>query len=285
MNRRFDRGLFWTIVILFAAYLGANGARVSFNIDVIPWPVLVLLFGCTGIAHAIYLLGARRALTMFLVATVLSFAAEAWGVRSGILFGRYEYTALFGTKLWGVPLIMPFAYFMQTYPCYLMANLLTEGVFIPRRTTFLWTFWLSIFGGMMMTAWDLTIDPLMSCNPAFPGTAGMCDDTSPAWHWLDGGPYFGVPLQNFVGWMITTSTIFLVYRLVEQRLRPHAHHRAYSPILLVPVICYGVLAISDAFTGVFEPVRIISPIVMGMPVVATLLRVLGPDGQDRTMSP
>jgi putative membrane protein len=279
-----ERGLFWTIVILFVVFVGVNGARIAFNIDVIPWPILVLAFGSVNLAHACWLLGQRRAFTMFAVTMLLSFAAEVWGVKAGILFGRYEYTQLFGTRLWGVPLIMPFAYFMQSYPCYLMANLLTEGKFVTQRGSVVWQLWLSLLGGMMMTAWDLTIDPLMSCNPAYPGTAGMCDDITPAWHWLDGGPYFGVPMQNFVGWMITCTAIHLTYRMLERKIRHNPFQWHYSHLLLLPIAGYGILTISDAFIGVFEPVRVISPFVMGIAAAASLMRVLGPDGGQRTMA-
>jgi uncharacterized membrane protein len=38
-----------------------------------------------------------------------------------------------------------------------------------------------------------------------------------AWVWTRGGPYYGVPLRNFLGWIVTTFTVYLLYRSVERR--------------------------------------------------------------------
>jgi putative membrane protein len=64
-----------------------------------------------------------------------------------------------------------------------------------------------------MTAWDLVVDPILS------------GPTVGAWVWERGGSYYGVPLQNSLGWIVTTFTIYVLYRSVErhwtlQRLEP-----------------------------------------------------------------
>jgi putative membrane protein len=56
-----------------------------------------------------------------------------------------------------------------------------------------------------MTAWDLVVDPILS------------GPTVRAWVWEGGGAYYGVPLRNFLGWIGTTFTIYLLYRSVERR--------------------------------------------------------------------
>jgi uncharacterized membrane protein len=35
------------------------------------------------------------------------------------------------------------------------------------------------------------------------------------WAWLDGGPYFGVPIGNFVGWFVVTVLVTGLFRLFE----------------------------------------------------------------------
>jgi putative membrane protein len=56
-----------------------------------------------------------------------------------------------------------------------------------------------------MAAWDLVVDPILS------------GPTVGAWVWERGGPYYGVPLQNSLGWIVTTFTVYLLYRAVERR--------------------------------------------------------------------
>jgi uncharacterized membrane protein len=52
-------------------------------------------------------------------------------------------------------------------------------------------------GGLVMTAWDLVMDPIMVA--------------SGHWVWDVKGAYFGIPLQNFWGWWLTVFTTFVLY--------------------------------------------------------------------------
>jgi putative membrane protein len=50
-----------------------------------------------------------------------------------------------------------------------------------------------LLGAYLLTAWDLVLDPAM----AHPGLALNF------WVWHAAGPYFGMPVQNFLGWTAT----------------------------------------------------------------------------------
>jgi putative membrane protein len=56
-----------------------------------------------------------------------------------------------------------------------------------------------------MTAWDLVMDPLMVA--------------ANHWVWEIDGAYFGVPLQNFLGWFLTALVILLLFLLIT-RMNP-----------------------------------------------------------------
>ena len=64
---------------------------------------------------------------------------------------------------------------------------------------------LALVGALVMTAWDLVVDPILS------------GPTVGAWVWERGGPYYGVPVQNYLGWIVTTFTAYVLYRSVERR--------------------------------------------------------------------
>jgi hypothetical protein len=51
-----------------------------------------------------------------------------------------------------------------------------------------------------MVAWDFSMDPVWST-------------ILHAWVWRDGGPYFGVPISNFVGWFFSVYIIFQFFAL------------------------------------------------------------------------
>ena len=95
---------------------------------------------------------------------------------------------------------------MLVYPSYVLANLIVDGwpVGTPGGRSHMVR--LALVGALVMTAWDLVVDPILS------------GPTVGAWVWERGGPYYGVPIQNYLGWMATAFTIYLVYRSVERRL-------------------------------------------------------------------
>ena len=164
--------------------------------------VILLLF---SLWHASVSLGVRLTLTFFAITTVTSWIFEELGVATGLVYGQYHYTATLGPWLGSVPILIPLAWFMLVYPTYVVANLIVDGwpVGTPGGRGHLVR--LALVGALVMTAWDLVVDPILS------------GPTVGAWVWEGGGPYYGVPLRNFVGWIVTSFTVYLLFRTVERR--------------------------------------------------------------------
>jgi putative membrane protein len=124
---------------------------------------------------------------------------EYLGSKHGFIFGNYTYTDNLGYKALGqVPVIIPVAWFMMLYPSWETAGLLTRrmsGVKYQASRV--------ILAALAMTAWDLSLDPRM-----------VADGN---WIWHDGGAYFGIPLSNFAGWIITSAMIYAVWMLLDKR--------------------------------------------------------------------
>lgn len=209
--------------------------------------------------HAWYALGWRHMLAFFAISAVVSWGFEQVGVATGAVFGPYHYTAALGPKLGHVPLLIPMAWFMMIYPSYVIANLLVTGRPIAARPGFDRPgvgriLWLSLIGGMVMTAWDLSVDIILTGPPM------------QAWIWHNGGPYFGIPVQNFAGWVLTTFTVYLLYRLFERAvaLRPLADLNFWTAS--VPLVAYAAMAVSDVIVG-NPALQVIMPFTMGLPVL------------------
>jgi len=164
--------------------------------------VILLLF---SLWHASIALGVRLTLAFFAITTVTSWIFEEAGVVTGLVYGSYHYTATLGPRFGSVPVLIPLAWFMLIYPSYVVANLIVHGwpVGTPGGRGHLVR--LALVGALVMTAWDLVVDPILS------------GPTVGAWVWEGGGPYYGVPVQNYVGWIVTTFTAYLLYRSVERR--------------------------------------------------------------------
>jgi putative membrane protein len=109
---------------------------------------------------------------------------------------------------------------------------------------------------MVMTAWDLVVDPVLTSPPMT------------AWIWEQGGPYFGVPVHNYAGWMLTTFTIYLIYRLYERRIpiRPPEQMSTWTAAL--PLLAYTAMLLANLLTGLQPALWVIGPFVMGLPVAA-----------------
>jgi len=66
-------------------------------------------------------------------------------------------------------------------------------------------------GAVALTAWDLFLDPQMISN-------GF-------WRWAHPGPYHGVPLSNFAGWLLVSAVLMAVFDVLlgpgHRRPGPH----------------------------------------------------------------
>ncbi|ABD10771.1 carotene biosynthesis protein [Frankia sp. CcI156] len=137
----------------------------------------IVLFFASSVSHALLTRG--RAWTAgFLAVTVGGgLLVETVGVHTGWPFGRYVYGSALGTRLYGVPVVVPMAWAMATYPAYVLARRHHRG---RARTV--------VLAALVLAAWDLFIDPQMVA-------AGY-------WRWLGGGPTLnGIPLTNTAGWV------------------------------------------------------------------------------------
>jgi putative membrane protein len=194
------------------AVFGGDGAvrRVLAGLVILP----VILGGLSGLIvilllfslwHASVSLGVRLSLAFFAITTITSWIFEEVGVVTGLVYGPYHYTATLGARLGSVPVLIPLAWFMLVYPTYVVANLVGHGwpIGTPGGRGDLVR--LALIGALAMAAWDLVVDPILS------------GPTVGAWVWEGGGPYYGVPVQNSLGWIVTSFTVYLLYRSVERR--------------------------------------------------------------------
>jgi len=156
--------------------------------------VTILTVCCAAfvaIFHSFIAYGLRFASTFFLTAVCYAFVVEVIGVKTGWPFGTYKYDSSLGLSLAGVPLLVPLAWIMISYPFFIAA----------RRTTQHWVF---LYGGIGMMAWDLFLDPQMV-------SAGR-------WHWKIEGPHVPfqpeIPLSNSAGWLFSSMGLMALLQVM-----------------------------------------------------------------------
>jgi putative membrane protein len=222
----------------------------AFRPDWLPLMLSLTLAGFFGftITHAVGRLGCRNALVFLGVALIISLGFELLGVVSGAIFGRYYYTDRLAPKLFGlVPAAVPVAWFTMMYVSHALAELLATKASPVQRAG---------LAAVITTAWDLALDPAMVATGH--------------WVWMDGGAYFGIPLQNFVGWLATSFTAFLAYTRVE---KPRATRPRCAANLTLAI--YALTALASAAAALTVDQRgaaLVGLIVMGSFLLAGLAR-------------
>lgn len=241
--------------------LALLSCTIALNIS---WPILqgqtrtvvtilgVLSFFAESLVHAFITRGPRYVLTFISVVLPIAFAAEVIGVHTGFPFGDYSYSSQLGLMAWDVPLLIPLAWFMMMYPCWLIANAMHKKPIIQIG-----------IAAWLMATWDLFLDPQM-VNEGF-------------WVWYsDSGSTTEIPLSNFFGWLLIAVIVFSILNKVlpkqivtENNDSPaNLWHSDFVPYLAVAWVWLGsFIANIGWFTPFLDQPRVAVTGLIGMGVV------------------
>ncbi len=177
--------------------------------------------------------GAKRTLIILAVVAMLTWGAEFIGSSTGIPFGVYEYTDALQPQIGHVPLLIPVAWFMMFVPAWAVAELI-----VGRQNKIAYV----VISAGAMTAWDLFLDPQMVAWEF--------------WIWETPGAYFGIPLMNYFGWLLTALIVTAV-------IRPYRYTLPLTPLLAVYGVVWFLQSVGQAiFWGQVGP-AIVGSVVMG----------------------
>lgn len=217
---------------------------------------LYILAGAAAmLAFGLRYLGARKTLIFFVVATLLPLGMELLGTGTGWPFGAYSYTANLGYKVGGrVPFSIPLSWFYMGFTAYLLASVILSA----RRVRHV-TAWSLVLGAWFLTAWDLVLDP------------AMASDNLPFrfWIWHVSGIYYGMPLQNFIGWSFTGLLFMTVARLLWRGEPGLRQPQAWFPFAMYSANMLFAFIISLS-VGLWQP--IIFAVLFGLVPAALALR-------------
>ncbi|HLH62785.1 MAG TPA: carotenoid biosynthesis protein [Ktedonobacteraceae bacterium] len=243
-------GLGGLLIALPHPELWANSpfAVEVFNFGIVYAGSLHILFGAAAVLlFGLLMVGKRKTLIFFVVATTIPLSMELLGTSTGFPFGPYSYTSFLGWKVAGlVPYSIPLSWFYMGFTSYILANVIVAGLRLRHQTG-----WSLALGVYFLTVWDLSLDP------------AMASQSLPVhfWIWHQAGPYFGMPISNLVGWSLTG----LIYMGLS-RLLWRANLDAQSIAVWFP---FGIYAANTGFAialnlsvGLWIPVLI--AIVLGL---------------------
>ncbi|MDI6644577.1 MAG: carotenoid biosynthesis protein [Methanobacteriaceae archaeon] len=165
------------VVLSVAAFFVTN---VPISSDMAPISGFFIIFlALPAYGALVRSLGWYKALILIIVLSLYAIFIETMAIITGIPYSHFQYSGLIGLKLFGhTPYTVPFAYVPLFIGCFYLAILLAKKKW---RIITLST--------LLVVVADLVLDP---------GAVALN-----FWTFQSGGFYYGVPLSNFLGWIIT----------------------------------------------------------------------------------
>lgn len=221
----------------------AVGAFFMVNVELPPWShylsgLNVILFALPAFWATRRWLGRRDAAVLWAMLGVYALLIETSAIYTGFPYGHFGYSELLGFKLFGVT---PWTVFLAWTPLILGAYAIARAVVGSILGRIITT-------ALIATVFDLVLDP---------GAVKLG-----FWQYEGQGGFYGVPLSNFGGWLITGSIAAVIIEIF-------LHYR--KPLLPTPV-----QLTSSAFLTVFFWTAIAVFGAMFWPaVIGTLILALG----------
>ncbi|MEL6579723.1 MAG: gamma-carotene 1'-hydroxylase CruF [Cyanobacteria bacterium J06621_12] len=199
--------------------------------------VVYMVLATAAVAlYAYRTLGAWHWLSFMIPAIALSLGSELLGTSTGFPFGEYRYLSGLGYKIAGlVPFTIPLSWFYLGFSAYIIA---LAGLKKLEISNWLCELGAIVCGSLCLTSWDFVLDPAMSQAPV------------PFWIWDQPGAFFGMPYQNFAGWMGTGILFMTVATLlwrVKQFSIPNYDLKLPLAIYLANFVFAMVLSLAAGF--------------------------------------
>jgi uncharacterized membrane protein len=182
-------------------------------------PLLLLLF---VVIHGSLSYGWRGAAAYVVIAGAVSMVLEITSVNFGFPFGFYTHN-LSGLKLLGVPVTIPLAYSTLGWAPWVMARLIVRDR--PAEASGATArFVTPLVAAFILTFYDFPSDPIGAT-------------IAHAFTYRHPGGYFGVPLTNYLGWLVNGWVFYQLFALIEPRFgSPNKAALAVSGYWLVPCL-------------------------------------------------
>jgi uncharacterized membrane protein len=160
----------------------------------------IVLGAAAMFAFGVVAIGWLKTSVFFGVSYSLSILSELVGTGTGWPFGNYEYTSFLGYKVLDrVPYTIPLSWFYVGFASFLLATAVSRRFQLGNVAV-----WSVIIGTWLLTVWDLVLDPAMAHESL----------RIQFWVWDETGPYFGMPIKNFIGWSLTGLVFMAVSRWI-----------------------------------------------------------------------
>ena len=173
--------------------------------------------------HGIYLFG-PQIIYFLLIIYLISTVIELISLKTSLnFFGiKYSYSLNHpffssGIALMGVyPLEVSLSWVILKYISFTIALLISQAFSISH-------FWIIFLSPLILLSQDLIIDP-------------VAVNKTKLWKWEKGSAYFGIPVQNFIGWYLVGFISSLIFSFIDT-----GRTVTFHPLYILPVIFYAMI--------------------------------------------
>lgn len=188
----------------------------------------------------------RRTVAGFAAVAVVGYVVEMVGVATGWPYGVFAYEAALGPTAFGVPVALPLFWL----PILLNGLLLAVRYVGPRVDG---RFAVAAAAVVIVVGLDAVLDP---------GAVALG-----FWAWEDPGVYYGVPLRNFAGWVVSGGVGVAVLAATLDLDALEVRIRGYAPFFDTLVAFLVFWGIVNAVA--VQPVPLAGAVALGVVLLAT----------------
>jgi putative membrane protein len=174
-----------------------------------------------------------KAIALFLVAGfIVGNFFEDLSITTGFPYGFFEHLPVAGPNILHVPIAVGLTHAAAAYLAWSMGSLLLGHADADRRRS--GAIAIALIGAFVVTGWDAT------------GDAAAATITR-GWIYPNGGGYFGVPLTNFLGWLLAAFCYTLAGGLCLRGASVATQPRSWSlqpPALLLLLAMQPILGLT-----------------------------------------
>ena len=199
--------------------------------------IFIIIFAIPSYYVLVSHLGYRKGFSILVILSLLPVIVEGFAVRTGFPYGGFEYGQRLGWLMFDlVPPTVSFAYLPI-----LICSIYVASKYTRKIAQFILT--ASVFNLLV----DLVIDPA-AVHIGF-------------WSYIEGGIYFGVPLSNFLGWLITGAIYSAIFYVISGE----------DSLPLPSGVSVSLIWILSFWTGYLMLSKLYIPTIIGVILTAYLL--------------
>lgn len=265
----------WALIIIFLISVVLMGAYTKiFGLSSVNSMVLnsvgsilvTLLLLVIVALHGVERYGKKNLFIFFLITAGVAYLFENINVATGWPAGHYSYTSNLG--LLPVPFIIVFDYFAMGYLSWMTSNILTQNY--REKLKGKQIFLVPLIAAFIMVMWDLGMDPINSTILQL-------------YVWQNPGPYFGVPMMNFVGWFIVVFLFFQIFalyiwkydKIIPEKIRKLSTKSYWSeaPVTYGIMGLYNILFVISYYNDLTLSMALITIFTMGFVTLLSLVNI------------